>query len=421
MTRTGRIIAVNRLCWILGTLAAVVLIAMAIGALTRFEVTLGPVVARSQHGLHVPIEIPEDGRFHEQQPRSPQSTEHRPTNVVLVIGDGMGLGMVSSASLLIHGPAQGLNFERAPVTGLMKTHAANALVTDSAAAGTAMACGFKTDRKKLGMLPDGRPVKNLFEAARESGMATGVVTTSGLMDATPASFTAHNAHRDNEEAILADQLLSRTDLMIGAAWGHLEASGKAGDLADAVTDAAARGITFVTNPAELAAASIPFVALFPPRSNSPEAGGPELEMSVGKALSALSDNGSPFILVVESEETDEFGHDNNADRIVESMGELERAISRILEFAGERGDTLVLITADHDTGNMSVVRGRPDEGRAQIRWATDGHTGTWVPLFAFGPGAEAFNGVFDNTEIARRLADMLELPDFPRIDETYPR
>ncbi len=380
------------------------------GALARFDVALGSVVLRSQAGMSYPLPVPDDGVFATpvsrlRPPLPPEDA--RPRNVVLVIGDGMGLGMVSAASALLHGPAGGLAFESAQEIGLMKVFASDALVTDSAASATAIATGHKTDRKMVSMLPDGRVPETLFEKARSRGLLTGVVTTSGLMDATPAGFTAHNEHRNNYAEILTEQLGSGTDVMIGAAWGLLD--NPAPEVTRALDAARERGVTIVTSAEELQSATAPLVALMPPRADSPDAGGPPLEVSVRKALAELSSNGSGFMLVVESEETDGWGHANDVQRIVAAMAELDAAVREVLLFADSRGDTLVVVTADHDTGGMGLVRGRAAEGRAQVRWTTDGHAGNWVPLFAFGPGADQFAGVLDNTEIAVRITALLSL------------
>jgi alkaline phosphatase len=394
--------------------AAVILCA----SLVQVDLAIGSVVIRSQNGMTFPLPETEAGEFQAfpASTLSESAVGQTPSSVILIIGDGMGVAMVSAASTLIEGPQAGLAMEMAPVVGLAKTHASNALVTDSAASASAMATGFKTNRKMISMLPDGRSARTLFEAARDRGMATGVITTSGLMDATPAAFTVHNEHRDNKEAILIDQLSSGAEVMIGAAWGFLDNLNADSPLAVALAEAKDRGLTVVTDEAGLGGAEAPFVALFPPRPGVPEAGGPELAISVGKALEQLSAAQGGFVLVVESEETDEQGHDNNVNRVVDGVRELDTALATILEFANARGDTLVLVTADHDTGAMSIVRGRTNETDAKIRWATDGHTGAWVPVFAFGPGAENFAGVFDNTEIGRRIATLLALPDFPKTE-----
>jgi len=390
--------------------AGVVATILLCGVLFRFDSAVGPIVIRSQAGSSYALPVPEVGHFSCQSEGSaavlPAEVE-RPVNVVLVVGDGMGLGTVSSVSALVYGPSGGLALEGAPVTGSMKTFASDALVTDSGASATAMATGRKTNRRMISVLPDGRSVPTLFEKAHSRGLRTGVVTTSGLMDATPAAFTAHNTNRKNYAEILAEQLGSGTDIMIGAAWGQLE--GRDRKLNTAFAAARGRGVTIVTSSSQLEKATAPLVALFPPRRDSPDAGGPPLEVSVRKALSELGGSPSGFLLVVEAEETDETAHDNDVRATVAAMVELDAALREILRFAEKRNDTLVIVTADHDTGGMALVRGRAAEGRATVRWVSDNHTATWAPVFAFGPGAEVFAGVFDNTDIFTRIVALLNL------------
>jgi len=129
-------------------------------------------------------------------PLLPPATDQPPRNLILVVADGMGLGQLSAVSALVRGPAGGLAVERAPVVGLVRTWAGDALVTDSAAAASAMATGMKTPGGAVSTQADGSRPRTLFEAAAASGMATGFVTTSGLVDATPAAFLTHAGHRD---------------------------------------------------------------------------------------------------------------------------------------------------------------------------------------------------------------------------------
>jgi alkaline phosphatase len=144
--------------------------------------------------------------------------------------------------------------------------------------------------------------------------------------------------------------------------------------------------------------------------------GPPLAVSASKALELLSRGDRGFVVMIESETTDERGHDNDITALVEGMRELDEAVRVVLDFARSRGDTLVLVTADHDTGGLGIDDAAYDEGSARIRWATDDHTAQWVPIFAFGPGCAHFGTVIDNTDVARIVGELLELPDFPRVE-----
>ena len=346
----------------------------------------------------------------------PPATDLAPRSIVLVIGDGMGLGHLSAVSALIRGPAGGLAIERAPVVGLVRTWAADTLVTDSAAAASAMATGLKTPNKAISQQPDGSAPLTLLEAAAAAGMATGAVTTAGLADATPAAFLAHAGHRDEYRTILEQMLTSNATVLIGGDWRRSAKAARQPDYLELVRDAevvAGARFTVVRNAAALASAPAPRLALLPARPGSRSAHGPPLAESTRRALELLGDRAAGFLLVVEQEETDEAAHDNDVDGTVGALAELDEALRVVLQFAAARCDTLVVVTADHDTGGLAITHGDFAEGAAEVRWLTDGHLNTWVPLFAFGPGAARFAGVLDNTEIGRRMAELLGFDGFP--------
>lgn len=326
-------------------------------------------------------------------------------SVVILIGDGLGVGGLSTASMALHGPGGGLAVERAPVVGLIRTSAATAIVTDSAAAATAMSTGQRTARGHVGVDVAGRPLRTLFERAQESGLRTGVVTTSRLMDATPAGFVAHGPDRQQQIELLAQMLEARCDVLAG---GH---GGLLGEprIRKALETPRARGVTIVETAAELAAVKGPFHALFAPPAAGAADPRPPFPVVVRAALDVLSgaagDGG--FVLVAENEDTDSAGHDNDLDALVDAVRQLDAGLRVTLEFAERNPETLVLVAADHDTGSPAVLGGTPAE--PTVQWLAKTHTATWVPLFAFGPGAERFAGVLDNAELPARIAQALEL------------
>ena len=401
------------------TVATVVVLALVIAILGRvaeLDLTFGEITLRSQRGADHPLPAASAPAIGPRE-LPPAAAEAAVRNVILVIGDGMGIGQVSAASLLLHGADGGLALEAAPVVGLVRTAAADRPVTDSAASATAMATGFKADYRALSVLPDGRRPRTLLEAARQAGMATGVITTSGLADATPAGFLVHVEKRSYHAEVLRQILASGADVLIGGDW---TAYGKArrdegylSTLADAER-LAPEGTTVIRDSSALAGAEPPFVALLPPRPSGDGAYGPDLEVTTRVALDHLAGRAGGFLLLVECELTDELGHANDIAGLVAAVAELDRAVSAVLELASDRDDTLVLVTADHDTGGLGVVSGdRFDDGRARVRWATHDHTAHWVPLFAYGPGAQRFGRVLDNTEIGLELARLLGLSGFP--------
>ena len=325
-------------------------------------------------------------------------------NVILVVGDGMGVQPLAAAHALT---GQGFSpFHAMPITGLVQTTSASNLVTDSGAGATALATGFKTVNKRLGMTPDGVAVPSILEVLRDQGKAAGIVTTSYLVDATPGGFAAHVRHRDDYEGIAEDLIASGAQVLLGGDAGQFAA--------DLLPKAEAAGYTVVRN--EEAFGLVPdsarVLGLWDER-DAIESFGPPLPELVPHALKRLSQEPEGFFLLVEQEQIDGAAHGNQIDMLVEAVDELEAALAQILAFAEQDGRTLVVVTADHDTGGLSIEEGAFDESTAEMRWNTFGHTGAWVPLFAAGPGAVAFTGLMDNTDVPRRLARVLDLTGFP--------
>jgi len=350
--------------------------------------------------------------------------EEHPKNLVLFIGDGMGIGHISVASALLSGPGSTLTMTDTPFVGLMRTWAWDNLVTDSGAAATAMGTGRKTRKRVVGILPDGRAAPNIFEAARAGGLATGAVTTAGLAAATPAGFMVHAASRDDYAVIFEQMLDSGSEVLIGGDWTRKVKAQMNGRYMEMIDNAealgAAQGYTVVRDPADLGNVTGPLLALFPARSGSRADYGPPLAVSTRHALRILSREGRGFLLLVESEVTDESAHGHDAAALIKGVRELDEAVAVALEASAALGNTLILVTADHETGGLCIGDGRFDEGLAEVNWATDYHTSTWVPLFAFGPGAELFTGVLDNTELAQRMAEALGLETLPGLAELLP-
>jgi alkaline phosphatase len=383
------------------------------------EIAIGNVVLRAQNGASHQLAPPAASAL-EATPfelTGDVVLEGLPTNVIVILGDGMGIGAVSAASQLLSPPGVPLAMERAPVVGLMHTWAADILATDSAAAATAMATGFKTAKGTLGLRPDGRAVHNIFEAARGAGFATAVVTTSGLADATPGGFLTHVASRDDYDQVLTQVLDSRTDVLIGGDWSGYHKARRHAAYCEIVEDiaaqGAARGYSVTRTPEGLKTADVPLLALFPPRPETPLQNGPPLVETAARALDLLEGGSRPYLALIETEATDEAAHSNDMTALLAAMRELDDTVAMVLERVAARNDTLVLVVADHETGGPHLLDGWFGRGRVVVRWAHEYHSSQLVPVFAFGPGSEAFSGVFDNTRMGVRIARLLELPDFP--------
>jgi alkaline phosphatase len=387
------------------------------------ELAIGNLVLRAQKGTSYPLQAPPIS-ISDVRPSVPTVGERgdpAARNAILFIGDGMGIGHVSAASDLLSFPGGILAMTDTPHVALVRSWVADNLAPDSASTGTAMATGFKTRKKAVGVLEDGRVVRNLFEVARDHGRTTGIITTSGVVDATPATFTVHVDWRDDYHEIFEKMLASGTDLLIGGDWTRFSKAKKNPAYLDLLARAEElgqhHGYEVIREPSSLATTELPLLALFPPRPSGGNSHGPPLAATVLRGIELLRGNSAGFVLLVECEITDEFGHSNDIEEVMQGMRELDEAVAAALEAIGGDGDTLVVVTADHDTGSLAVIDGDYEEGRATVRWATGDHSSQWLPLFAFGPGAERFTGVLDNTEVGQLIAEALGLEGFPQLAE----
>lgn len=341
----------------------------------------------------------------------------RVRNVILLIGDGMGPAPLAYASLRATGPDGRLHIERMPCLGSMRTFPVGSWVTDSAAAATAMATGHKTMVGLVGVAPDGRTLPTVLEQAQREGFAVGLVSTHEIVDATPAAFVAHVDSRGQREEIARQMTALRPDVVLGGGRKYFlpdDRKGRRKDGRDLVAEWVAQGYPYAEDAKQLA--DIPvngdgrLLGLF--SRGHMETARPEptlLEMTCA-ALAHLDGkrDAAGLFLMVEGAKIDRMGHENRAGRMVEEILHFDLAVGEALRFARERGDTLVVVTADHDTGGLGVVAG-PD--KARIGWGSKGHTAVPVPVFAYGPGAERFAGLIDNTDIHDFIADALALPE----------
>lgn len=322
-------------------------------------------------------------------------------NVILFIGDGMGFEQVRAGSLYASGKEGALFFERLPHRGEVMTAAADDKVTDSAAGATAMATGVKVGNRVISRaLPgNGAYLETIVERSRLEGRATGLVTTAHLTHATPAAFGAHARDRDDFEDIAAWYLYgTRPEVLLGGGGKSLQP-----------TDAARVGYTVVQDrkgllgldPATTERVCGLFGEGHMPYEHDGIAHYPRLSEMTRVALSFLERDDDGFFLMVEGARIDHAGHANDIERMVPEVVEFARAVELAVAWASERDDTLIIVTADHETGGLSVRRGRGPGKAPRVRWSTKDHTGVRVPVYAWGPGAERLTGVMDNTDIYR--------------------
>ena len=348
-------------------------------------------------------------------------------NLIYLIGDGMGLSHVSM--LMLEEGYGTTAFDRAQNIALITTYSANNRVTDSAAAvhrfhRRAWPAPSGVRSGMLGVLPDSTAAESIMADAIRAGMPTGVVVTSTLQHATPGAFYAHVPYRRQYQRI-SDQLAG-SDLTVafGGGWKYAETSERE-DGVPGIERLRDRGFRVLTDPSQLDTLSRGPVMGFFADGHLPkmsEGRGDYLERAIRKALEILSreagERDRGFILMVEGSQIDLRAHDNDAEGVLTEMRDFDRAVAAAMDFADRHPGTLVVVTADHETGGLSIPSANVDfeheEAGIEYRFSTGGHTAAMVPVYLYGTGAERINGVLDNTELARMLK-WLVLPDSGRI------
>ena len=338
-----------------------------------------------------------------------------PKNVILLIGDGMGFAQTSLARLSL-GPKGALAMDSMPQAAFVKTYSAGpGMITDSAAAATALATGNKTINGMIALMPDGTPAKTILEAAAEAGKATGLITTVTITHATPAGFGAHERERNNERDIAPQYLRQKIDVLLGGGEKFFLPKSTPGserlDTRDLITEAGAAGYAVVRTREELVSAKqSKLLGLFAKGYMEFKTSEPSVAEMASKALEVLEKKGTGFFLMIEGGQIDTACHANDTKKALQQTLDFDEAVKTALAFARKNGNTLVLVTADHETGGMAIVKAPKGSGLDyQTVWGTQGHSATVVPLLADGPGASEFGGVMDNTEIPRKIAKLWKL------------
>lgn len=332
-----------------------------------------------------------------------------PKNIILMIGDGMGVTQISAG---MYSNGNKLNLEQFPVIGLHKSYSSDNLVTDSAAGATAFSAGVKTYNGAIGVDPDTLPVVTILELAEAAGLPTGLVASCSITHATPASFISHNRYRKNYEEIAADFLKTEVDLLIGGGAKFFER--RETDSRNLSTELRSRGYSvesFVNidmkdvrpstdkNYFYLTSDTEPL-----PFSQGRDYLVPAAEMAPS-FLQKRDKQNKGFFLMIEASQIDWGGHANKSDYIISEMIEFDNAIGKVLDFAKADGETLVIVTADHETGGYAIQYGSKMDS-IDGAFTSDYHTADLIPVFAYGPGAEHFAGIYENTAIFDKMKEL---------------
>ena len=371
-------------------------------------------------------------------------------NVVLLIGDGMGAAHRTAARLYSVGREGELAMDTLPFAGMARTWSTESVVTDSAAAGTALATGVKTFNAAIAVDQDKNPVPTILEMAQEAGKSVGLVTTVQLAHATPAVFAAHTPERDDYLGIAVDIFEHDVDVLLGGGEDYLLPAGTPGcypddgdrtDDRNLIEEAVAKGYEHVCNEAD-------FDAVDPATTDKllgtfadlgmtrPYA--PSLADMTAKAIDILSKNSEGFFLMVEGGQIDWAAHANDALNTLGDTVDFDQAVKTALDFQAQHPDTLVIVTADHATGGLTIEDIPNDEACPEplsederecgnafqedgpfpvsggsnfwLDWTSVSHTADDVPVTAVGPHADELVGYYENTHVFEVMREAMGLP-----------
>lgn len=341
-----------------------------------------------------------NGEYILYQPRWRNDGADKPVkNIILIVGDGTGLPQWYAGYTANKGK---LNVFNMRYTGFSKTSSYDNYITDSAPGATAFSSGTKTNNRAVGVDHTGRALTLLPEILRQKGIKTGIITSGDLRDATPASFYAHQSERSNYKAILNDLLRSEVDIVMGSA--DLPAK-------DSTVVQLYRKFQVRTSVDQLGQLDgKPLLLADSIASRSVLNGRGDWSQKALKAsLGLLSKNKAGFFIMLEGAQVDHGGHVNKLPYAVTELLDLDKVIGQAMEFADSNGETLVIVTADHETGGLTLTGGDYTQGMISGQFSTGDHTAIPVPVFAYGPRSYLFSGVYENTEIFRKILAALSL------------
>lgn len=344
-----------------------------------------------------------------QQAALPQ----QPKNIILLIGDGMGLTQASTA---FYYQEKTPSFERFKHIGLHKPKPRGAQISDSAAGATAFASGVKSYNGAIGVDEDTVAKETILEIAARRGQRTGLIATSSITHATPACFFAHVPKRSMQEEI-AEQLVSAPVHFF--AGGGLKFFTQREDGRNLLADLANEG--FALDTAQLSKPSAwkadgkyAYLLAEDGMPKMQDGRGDFLPQATQMALDMLSQSPEGFFLMVEGSQIDWGGHANDADYLIAETLDFDKTIDVALDFAERDGNTLVIVTADHECGGLSLssaeVRRQRNYEHINPTFSTGGHSATLIPVYAYGPGAELFAGIYENNSIFAKMLAALRWP-----------
>jgi alkaline phosphatase len=330
-------------------------------------------------------------------------TQDKFPNIILMIGDGMGLTQISTGMYANNNETALEKFDH---IGLSKTHALGNLVTDSAASGTAMATGVKTYNGVVGIDSKNVSKKSILEFCKDQGYYTALLATSSIVHATPASFYAKVSSRNMYDEIALQLSKHDVDLFVG---GGSKYFNEREDKRNLKTEM--KSYDFVDNINQFEKSTskeIGFLTYLKEPPSLIDGRKPALEDLTKISLKKMNDSEKPFFMMIEGSQIDWGGHANNLNYVISEFNEFNKTIQQVLEFAKSDGNTLVIVTADHETGGLTLSSGNLKKSKVKGKFGTGGHSAVMVPVFSFGPKAELFSGIYENTAIFDKMLETIK-------------
>ncbi|MBS7256295.1 alkaline phosphatase [Flavobacterium branchiicola] len=327
----------------------------------------------------------------------------RPKNIILLIGDGMGLTQIYAGYTANKGQSNLFNIQN---QGLSITKSSDSYITDSAAGATAMATGHKTNNRFISVDEKGKPLELITQQLAKKNFKTAIISAGNITDATPAAFYAHQPERSYSEPIANDFLANLSDILIGGGQNEFKSRKDGKDLSKTLLE---KGYTFTDNFSTLdTIKNNRFIVLEDKAVVSIKNGrGDFLTKSFVKTTSTFAKTKNPFFIMAEGAQIDYGGHQNNVEYVVREMLDFDKLVGQAMEFVDKNPETLLIVTADHETGGLSLIDGSTEKGYVHGSFSTNDHTAVPVPVFAYGPGSSKFTGVYQNTAIYDKIMTLI--------------
>ena len=333
--------------------------------------------------------------------------ESAPKNVILIVGDGMGVAQVYAS--VVAAKADNSAFLRFPYSGFSRTYSLNKYRTDSSAGGTALTTGQKVENYHVNWAPDSTRHQTIFDDAVAAGKSTGFVVVSDAMDATPAATYGHVPYRKMYDTLSMQMAQCQHSVMVGGGYKYFLPENRKDGLAPLDT-LAARGYTVLRDLESLQAFEGDKVVglLYDGDPLTEPDRGDVLRPASMKAIEMLNRNSKGFAMLIEGSQIDWACHNNDSAYMLAELADFELMLHAVLDWAEKDGNTLVVVTADHETGGLTLPDGDIEQGVNVPRYHWGSHTGVMVPVFAYGPGAERFSGIQQNTDIPRKIRELMQ-------------